>query len=103
MTQFHHMTTLCLVILLVSLLGCSAYKHADQSGYFAMSPENSASIVTVRKALITEPSLSQITVKTSPDSLHLGGVVSSAPELYRTTEMAHHISGVYIYQEGQKL
>jgi len=93
MKQLKYISTIFLILMLATVLGCSSTSRQESTGeYF----DDSVITTKVKAAIFNEPSLksAEINVETFKGIVQLSGFVSSAADVQKAAELARSVKGV---------
>ncbi|MCP5245442.1 MAG: BON domain-containing protein [Burkholderiales bacterium] len=93
MKQLKYISTIFLILMLATVLGCSSTSRQESTGeYF----DDSVITTKVKAAIFNEPSLksAEINVETFKGIVQLSGFVSSAADAQKAAELARSVKGV---------
>lgn len=93
MKQLKYISTIFLILMLATVLGCSSTPRQESTGeYF----DDSVITTKVKAAIFNEPSLksAEINVETFKGIVQLSGFVSSAADVQKAAELASSVKGV---------
>lgn len=93
MKQLKYISTIFLILMLATVLGCASTSRQESTGeYF----DDSVITTKVKAAIFNEPSLksAEINVETFKGIVQLSGFVSSAADVQKAAELARSVKGV---------
>lgn len=93
MKQLKYISSIILVILFATLLGCASTSKQEGTGEYI---DDSVITTKVKAAVFQEPTLksAEINVETYKGSVQLSGFVNSAADINKAVEVARSVKGV---------
>ncbi len=93
MKQLKYISSIILVILFATLLGCASTSKQEGTGEYI---DDSVITTKVKAAVFQEPTLksAEINVETFKGSVQLSGFVNSAADINKAVEVARSVKGV---------